>query len=172
MGSTSTEPSVPKTVRSRSHQSLRQLAFVTQDGSSLVTNAALRRPPKATPASSVGLHNSLAGTAVGGFHRCGGGQLLPAVGRCNRREFVSRQNAVGWGRPKKAHRTTDTVLNPSKNGRLLHKSVIRGSVCRFEEGRPQPETVLNRSCAILHGRCAGSGGFSANTQRLTETWKS
>ena len=34
--------------------------LLNQVGSSLVTNAALCRPPKATPAPSVGLHNSLA----------------------------------------------------------------------------------------------------------------
>jgi hypothetical protein len=43
-----------------------------------------RSPQKATPAPSVGSHNSLGETGVGRFHRCDGRQLLPAGGRCNR----------------------------------------------------------------------------------------
>ncbi len=87
-----------------------RLSFLHNDGSTLVTNAALRRPPKATPAPSVGLHNSLAGTVVGGFHRYGGGQLLPAVGRCNLSEF--QRGRIDSGGDTSAG--CDTIPEPTK----------------------------------------------------------
>ena len=72
-------------------------ALVTQVGSSLVSNAGLRRPTKASPASSVGLHYLLAGTAVGELHRCSQRQFAAAGGRCNFSEFRWLRNAGGVG---------------------------------------------------------------------------